>query len=71
MLLVKLMKIQEYDEVHLNQVPGMLLRFSYVDLKAMTNNFSDELGARGFNYAPGIKKSPNFCWKGHAYIFVF
>ena len=48
MLLVKFMKIQEYDEVHLNQVPGMLLRFSYVDLKAMTNNFSDELGARGF-----------------------
>ncbi|XP_028066884.1 G-type lectin S-receptor-like serine/threonine-protein kinase SD2-5 [Camellia sinensis] len=36
------------DEFFIDQVPGLHPRFSYEELKAMTNNFDNKLGERGF-----------------------
>ncbi|XP_056171465.1 G-type lectin S-receptor-like serine/threonine-protein kinase SD2-5 [Syzygium oleosum] len=38
----------EAEEDYLDQVPGMPTRFSYDDLKAITDNFSKKLGGGGF-----------------------
>ncbi|XAR50819.1 Non-specific serine/threonine protein kinase [Bertholletia excelsa] len=39
---------KEHDDVSLEQVPGMPTRFSYQDLKTMTDNFSIKVGGGGF-----------------------
>ncbi|CAL5343086.1 unnamed protein product [Camellia sinensis] len=39
---------EELEEFYVDQVLGMPTRFSYKDLRAMTCNFNDELGKRGF-----------------------
>ena len=38
----------EAEEDYIDQVPGMTTRFSYEDLKAMTENFTKLLGKGGF-----------------------
>ncbi|XP_023741239.1 G-type lectin S-receptor-like serine/threonine-protein kinase SD2-5 [Lactuca sativa] len=38
----------EMEEEHLDQVPGMPIRFSYEQLKTATQNFSKKLGEGGF-----------------------
>lgn len=39
---------KELEEINLDLVPGMPSRFSYEDLKMMTNNFNIKLGQGGF-----------------------
>ncbi|KAJ6911647.1 hypothetical protein NC652_022051 [Populus alba x Populus x berolinensis] len=39
---------EEAEEDYIDQVPGMTTRFSYEDLKAMTENFTKLLGKGGF-----------------------
>ncbi|PSR81588.1 G-type lectin S-receptor-like serine/threonine-protein kinase, partial [Actinidia chinensis var. chinensis] len=39
---------KELYNIYLDQVPGMVSRFSYEDLTAMTNDFSTKLGEGGF-----------------------
>ncbi|THG16929.1 G-type lectin S-receptor-like serine/threonine-protein kinase SD2-5 [Camellia sinensis] len=39
---------KELDEFYVDQVPGMPIRFSYKDLRAMTCNFNNKLGEGGF-----------------------
>ncbi|KAF7141547.1 hypothetical protein RHSIM_Rhsim06G0125000 [Rhododendron simsii] len=39
---------KELEEINLDLVPGMPSRFSYEDLKTMTNNFNIKLGQGGF-----------------------
>lgn len=36
------------EEIYLDHVPGLFTKFSYDDLKAMTENFTKKLGAGGF-----------------------
>ncbi|WCJ25082.1 G-type lectin S-receptor-like serine/threonine-protein kinase At5g24080 [Euphorbia peplus] len=38
----------DLEEDYMDQVPGFPMRFSYVELKALTNNFSQMLGQGGF-----------------------
>ncbi|KAF5948319.1 hypothetical protein HYC85_014276 [Camellia sinensis] len=38
----------DFDEFSVDQVPGTSTRFSYEELRAMTNNFNDKLGEGGF-----------------------
>ncbi|CAL5342876.1 unnamed protein product [Camellia sinensis] len=38
----------DFDEFSVDQVPGTSIRFSYEELRAMTNNFNDKLGEGGF-----------------------
>ncbi|KAA8525003.1 hypothetical protein F0562_011359 [Nyssa sinensis] len=47
-LLRKNQDAKEVEEDYLDQVPGMLARFSNEELKAMTVNFSSKLGDGGF-----------------------
>ncbi|KAA8525002.1 hypothetical protein F0562_011360 [Nyssa sinensis] len=47
-LLTKNQDAKEVEEDYLDQVPGMLARFSNEELKAMTVNFSSKLGEGGF-----------------------
>ncbi|XP_058219455.1 G-type lectin S-receptor-like serine/threonine-protein kinase SD2-5 isoform X2 [Rhododendron vialii] len=44
----KRMESKELEEINLDLVPGMPSRFSYEDLKTMTNNFNIKLGQGGF-----------------------
>ncbi|KAL3715161.1 hypothetical protein ACJRO7_006973 [Eucalyptus globulus] len=47
-LFVRKRDLNEAEEEYLTQVPGMLTRFRFSDLKAMTNDFSKKLGEGGF-----------------------
>ena len=38
----------ECEEYYLDHLPGMLTRYSYDDLQAMTENFNKKLGIGGF-----------------------
>ncbi|XP_048138035.1 G-type lectin S-receptor-like serine/threonine-protein kinase SD2-5 [Rhodamnia argentea] len=40
--------VDEADEDHLDQVPGMVMRFTYDSLKVITEDFSKKLGEGGF-----------------------
>ncbi|OWM78749.1 hypothetical protein CDL15_Pgr002920 [Punica granatum] len=44
----KTRKVDDEEEIYLDQVPGMPTRFSYEILQATTENFSKKLGAGGF-----------------------
>ena len=47
-LLLKMRDFEEAEEDHLDCIPGMPTRFSYEDLKAITENFRCKLGEGGF-----------------------
>ncbi|PKI34780.1 hypothetical protein CRG98_044831 [Punica granatum] len=44
----KTRRVDDEEEIYLDQVPGMPTRFSYEILQATTENFSKKLGAGGF-----------------------
>ncbi|XP_028075033.1 probable receptor-like protein kinase At5g20050 [Camellia sinensis] len=39
---------EELDEFYIDQLPGMLTRFSYEELRVMTTNFDNKLGEGGW-----------------------
>ncbi|THG12927.1 hypothetical protein TEA_014550 [Camellia sinensis var. sinensis] len=43
---------EELEEFNVEQVPGVPTRFSYEDLRAMTNNFNNKLGFLVYEYMP-------------------
>ncbi|GMP67634.1 hypothetical protein CsSME_00027556 [Camellia sinensis var. sinensis] len=47
-LFKKKQEFEDFDEFFVDQVPGMPTRFSYEELRAMTNNFNHMLGEGGF-----------------------
>ncbi|KAL7185291.1 hypothetical protein ACSBR2_027258 [Camellia fascicularis] len=47
-LFTKKREFEDFDEFSVDQVPGMPTRFSYEELRAMTNNFNHKLGEGGF-----------------------
>ncbi|XP_028059574.1 G-type lectin S-receptor-like serine/threonine-protein kinase SD2-5 [Camellia sinensis] len=47
-LFKKKREFEDFDEFFMDQVPGMPTRFSYEELRAMTNNFNHKLGEGGF-----------------------
>ncbi|CAL5406760.1 unnamed protein product [Camellia sinensis] len=47
-LFKKKREFEDFDEFFVDQVPGMPTRFSYEELRAMTNNFNHKLGEGGF-----------------------
>ncbi|THG14426.1 hypothetical protein TEA_021251 [Camellia sinensis var. sinensis] len=47
-LFKKKREFDDFDEFFVDQVPGMPTRFSYEELRAMTNNFNHKLGEGGF-----------------------
>ncbi|CAL5403908.1 unnamed protein product [Camellia sinensis] len=47
-LFKKKREFEDFDEFFVDQVLGMPTRFSYEELRAMTNNFSHKLGEGGF-----------------------
>ncbi|XP_028071737.1 G-type lectin S-receptor-like serine/threonine-protein kinase At5g24080 [Camellia sinensis] len=47
-LFKKKREFEDFDEFSVDQVPGMPTKFSYEELRAMTNNFNHKLGEGGF-----------------------
>ncbi|CAL5342855.1 unnamed protein product [Camellia sinensis] len=47
-LFKKKQEFENFDEFFVDQIPGMPTRFSYEELRAMTNNFNHMLGEGGF-----------------------